>query len=74
MLRPSGLNFTTDAMLHDLLADIQRWKDGLPEHLRFKGPDSHQHAGKSIFVGFRSVPIYMFYFQAFFTLSILVCA
>ncbi|KAH6918269.1 fungal-specific transcription factor domain-containing protein [Coprinopsis sp. MPI-PUGE-AT-0042] len=42
---PSGLNFTTDEMLHDLLTDIQRWKDGLPEHLRFKGPDSHQHAG-----------------------------
>ncbi|KAH6895051.1 fungal-specific transcription factor domain-containing protein [Coprinopsis sp. MPI-PUGE-AT-0042] len=34
---PSGLNFTTDEMLHDLLTDIQRWKDGLPEHLRFKG-------------------------------------
>ncbi|EAU88675.2 hypothetical protein CC1G_01048 [Coprinopsis cinerea okayama7 len=42
---PSGLNFTTDDMLYELLADIQRWKEGLPDHLRFNGPDTPHHAG-----------------------------
>ncbi|TFK30156.1 hypothetical protein FA15DRAFT_200823 [Coprinopsis marcescibilis] len=42
---PSGLNSTTDDILYELLADLQRWKEGLPEHLRFNGPDSTQHAG-----------------------------
>ena len=74
MTSPSGLNFTTDEMLHDLLADIQRWKEGLPEHLRFKGPDSHQHAG--MFTYFCLITrLQMFIFiQGFFTLSILASA
>ncbi|RDB21104.1 Acetamidase regulatory protein [Hypsizygus marmoreus] len=42
---PSGLTFTTDEMLYALLADIENWKAGLPEHLKFRGPDSPQNAG-----------------------------
>ncbi|KAF9532200.1 fungal-specific transcription factor domain-containing protein [Crepidotus variabilis] len=42
---PSGLTFTTDEILYDLLADLQRWIDGLPEHLKFKGPNASQTAG-----------------------------
>jgi hypothetical protein len=43
----SGLTFTTDKVLNDLLADMQRWKDGLPDHLKFKGPETPQNAGTS---------------------------
>ncbi|KAF8635521.1 hypothetical protein AX17_003906 [Amanita inopinata Kibby_2008] len=42
---PSGLTFTTDEMLHQLLVDLEHWKSGLPEQLRFHGPSSPQHAG-----------------------------
>ncbi|KAF8163606.1 fungal-specific transcription factor domain-containing protein [Crassisporium funariophilum] len=42
---PSGLTFTNDEMLYDLLADMQRWKDGLPDHLKFRGSDTPQNAG-----------------------------
>ena len=42
---PSGLTFTTDKILSELLADMQRWKNKLPDHLKFKGPDSPQNAG-----------------------------
>ncbi|KAJ2923287.1 hypothetical protein H1R20_g13810, partial [Candolleomyces eurysporus] len=41
---PSGLTFTTDDMLYELLADMQRWKEGLPDNLRFSGPNSSQNA------------------------------
>lgn len=46
--RPSGLTFTTDEMLYELLGDMQRWKDGLPDNLRFHGPDTPRNAGKPI--------------------------
>jgi len=42
---PSGLTFTTDEMLYALLADIEGWKTGLPEHLKFHGADSSRNAG-----------------------------
>ncbi|KAF8809045.1 hypothetical protein BYT27DRAFT_6532354 [Phlegmacium glaucopus] len=42
---PSGLTFTTDKILSELLADMQRWKDGLPDHLKFRGPETSQNAG-----------------------------
>lgn len=42
---PSGLTFTTDKILSELLADMHRWKDGLPDHLKFKGPETSQNAG-----------------------------
>lgn len=42
---PSGLTFTTDEMLHELLADMKRWKEGLPDHLKFRGAESSQNAG-----------------------------
>jgi hypothetical protein len=42
---PSGLTFTTDEMLYELLADLESWKDKLPEHLKYHGPDTHDNAG-----------------------------
>ncbi|KAJ3500496.1 hypothetical protein NLJ89_g9771 [Agrocybe chaxingu] len=42
---PSGLTFTTDDMLEDLLSDMKRWKDGLPDHLKFVGPETSRTAG-----------------------------
>ncbi|KAF8077696.1 fungal-specific transcription factor domain-containing protein [Lyophyllum atratum] len=42
---PSGLTFTTDDMLYALLADMETWKAGLPEHLKFRGPDTPRTAG-----------------------------
>lgn len=44
-ISPSGLTFTTDKILSELLADMQRWKNKLPDHLKFKGPDTPQNAG-----------------------------
>lgn len=43
---PSGLTFMTDDILYDLLADIQRWKEGLPEQLQFRGANTPRPAGK----------------------------
>lgn len=43
---PSGLTFTSDEILYELLADMQRWKEGLPDNLRFRGPDTPRNAGK----------------------------
>ena len=43
---PSGLTFTTDAMLHSLLTDLEGWKANLPESLQFRGPDTHRNAGE----------------------------
>ncbi|KIJ69323.1 hypothetical protein HYDPIDRAFT_172743 [Hydnomerulius pinastri MD-312] len=42
---PSGLMFTTDEMLYSLLADLDNWKTGLPENLKYRGPDTSQNAG-----------------------------
>ncbi|KAH9484390.1 Acetamidase regulatory protein [Psilocybe cubensis] len=42
---PSGLTFMTDEILYELLADIQRWKEGLPEQLQFRGPNTPRPAG-----------------------------
>ncbi|KDR73617.1 hypothetical protein GALMADRAFT_269832 [Galerina marginata CBS 339.88] len=42
---PSGLTFMTDDILYELLADMQRWKEGLPEQLQFRGPETPQPAG-----------------------------
>ncbi|KAL4077326.1 fungal-specific transcription factor domain-containing protein [Scleroderma yunnanense] len=42
---PSGLMLTTDDMLSNLLADLQSWKDHLPESLQYKGPNTPQNAG-----------------------------
>ena len=36
----------TDEVLYKLLEDMQQWKEGLPEHLKFRGPDLPQAAGK----------------------------
>ena len=44
-ISPSGLTFTTDKILSELLADMRRWKDELPDHLKFKGPETPQNAG-----------------------------
>lgn len=43
---PSGLTFTSDAMLVELLGQIKSWKEGLPDHLQFKGPNSSNTAGE----------------------------
>ncbi|EGN95510.1 hypothetical protein SERLA73DRAFT_186554 [Serpula lacrymans var. lacrymans S7.3] len=42
---PSGLMFTTDEMLYNLLNDIEAWKANLPENLQFRGPDTPRNAG-----------------------------
>ncbi|KAF5386791.1 hypothetical protein D9615_001601 [Tricholomella constricta] len=42
---PSGLTFTTDEILYALLADIENWKAGLPEHLKFHGIETPRNAG-----------------------------
>ncbi|PPQ91421.1 hypothetical protein CVT25_014309 [Psilocybe cyanescens] len=42
---PSGLTFMTDDVLYELLADIQRWKEGLPESLQFRGAETPRPAG-----------------------------
>ncbi|GLB34697.1 putative fungal specific transcription factor [Lyophyllum shimeji] len=42
---PSGLTFTTDDMLYALLADMENWKAGLPDHLKFRGPETPRTAG-----------------------------
>lgn len=43
---PSGLTFITDEQLYELLADMQQWQDGLPEHLKFRGPDTSREGGE----------------------------
>ncbi|WVR08635.1 hypothetical protein IAU60_005691 [Kwoniella sp. DSM 27419] len=42
---PTGLKHTTDAQLEGLVADMNAWKDGLPEALKFHGPSSSHVAG-----------------------------
>ncbi|KDQ60931.1 hypothetical protein JAAARDRAFT_31927 [Jaapia argillacea MUCL 33604] len=42
---PSGLTLATDEVLEALLADIEAWKDNLPESLRFHGNDTPRNAG-----------------------------
>lgn len=44
---PSGLTFTTDDALYALLADMESWKAGLPDHLKFRGPETPRNAGMS---------------------------
>ncbi|KAG5352350.1 hypothetical protein C0989_002732 [Termitomyces sp. Mn162] len=43
---PSGLAFTTDEMLYSLLGDMEAWKAALPEHLKFRGPETPRNPGK----------------------------
>ena len=42
---PSGLNLATDEALTALLADIEDWREKLPESLRFRGPDTPRQPG-----------------------------
>ncbi|KAF8621512.1 hypothetical protein AX15_007742 [Amanita polypyramis BW_CC] len=42
---PSGLTYATDEQLYRLLADMESWKAGLPDHLQFKGLSSSRHGG-----------------------------
>lgn len=42
---PSGLMFTTDDMLYNLLSDLESWKKNLPENLQYRGSDTPQDAG-----------------------------
>ncbi|KAG1754413.1 fungal-specific transcription factor domain-containing protein [Suillus lakei] len=42
---PSGLMFTTDDMLYNLLSDLESWKTNLPENLQYRGSDTPQDAG-----------------------------
>ncbi|KAG6860597.1 hypothetical protein C0995_009487 [Termitomyces sp. Mi166 len=44
ILSPSGLSFTTDDMLYALLSDMEAWKAGLPEQLKFRGPETPRTA------------------------------
>jgi len=44
----------TDVMLHDLLADMKRWKEGLPDHLKFNGPQTSKTAGKRLGISYLS--------------------
>jgi hypothetical protein len=47
---PSGLTFIRDEQLYELLADMQQWQEGLPEHLKFRGPDTSHEGGKCLFL------------------------
>lgn len=61
-------------MLHELLADMKRWREGLPDHLKFRGAETSQNAGKdaNFFTLFkRNCDIF---FQVFFTCSFRVFA
>ncbi|KIK57624.1 hypothetical protein GYMLUDRAFT_75242 [Collybiopsis luxurians FD-317 M1] len=42
---PAGLMVATDEMLTQILRDLEAWKENLPEHLRFKGPETSRTAG-----------------------------
>lgn len=42
---PSGLAFTTDEVLNQLLGDIEDWQRSLPENLKYRGPESSRPAG-----------------------------
>ncbi|KAL4254047.1 hypothetical protein ABKN59_002483 [Abortiporus biennis] len=42
---PAGLTVTNDDALYSLLADLEAWKNRLPDELRFHGPDSPRSAG-----------------------------
>ncbi|KAF5389940.1 hypothetical protein D9757_003653 [Collybiopsis confluens] len=42
---PAGLMVATDEMLTQILRDLETWKENLPEHLRFKGPETSRTAG-----------------------------
>lgn len=42
---PSGLTHATDKQLYDLLNDMKKWKENLPEDLKFTGPQSPRGAG-----------------------------
>ncbi|KAG6880276.1 hypothetical protein C0992_001845 [Termitomyces sp. T32_za158] len=41
---PSGLSSTTDDKLYALLGDMEAWKAGLPEQLKFRGPETPRTA------------------------------
>jgi hypothetical protein len=43
---PTGLKYATDEQLESLLADMTAWMEGLPEPLRYKGPQSSYAAGE----------------------------
>jgi len=36
---------TTDAVLAELLADLESWKVNLPESLEYRGPETPRNAG-----------------------------
>lgn len=42
---PSGLAFTTDEILNQLLQDIEQWQRSLPAQLKFRGPETPRNAG-----------------------------
>ncbi|KII88298.1 hypothetical protein PLICRDRAFT_175901 [Plicaturopsis crispa FD-325 SS-3] len=42
---PSGLTLTSDDILNALLADLDAWKNNLPDSLKFRGRDSSRSAG-----------------------------
>lgn len=42
---PSGLNFATDEILQSLFADIEAWRERLPEGLKYKGVGTPLTAG-----------------------------
>ncbi|KAF9061908.1 fungal-specific transcription factor domain-containing protein [Rhodocollybia butyracea] len=42
---PAGLMVATDELLTQILSDLDAWKEGLPEHLRFRGPETSRTAG-----------------------------
>jgi len=43
---PSGISSATDEILHGLFNDLKRWKEALPDHLKYKGAlETPQTAG-----------------------------
>jgi len=61
-------------MLHELLADMKRWKEGLPDHLKFRGAETSQNAGKGcqFFHPTFQEKLGFIFFQVFFTSSLRV--
>ena len=43
---PTGLKFATDDQLEGLFSDMTSWIEGLPEELKFRGPQSPIAAGE----------------------------
>ncbi|CAO1627091.1 unnamed protein product [Jaminaea pallidilutea] len=63
---PTGLMKASDMEITGLLADIDQWREGLPESLRFNGPSSNPSAG-ILHLAFSCIQ--MLFFRVFMRIS-----